>query len=414
LGIEGREVGYMRQEKRNIKTGHMTCVFFVFVLAGVFIAMTSYNRLHDTVTVEAGTGVPDVSRFIKDQNTSGQFVTDPVAIDTAMPGVYDIKIRIGNKTYRSKLEIKDTIPPGAMAVNREIPSGRALAAEDFVKHITDATQVAVSFGSQPDFTSPGEREVTILLEDLGGNVTEKKAVLTVLEDNEPPRIIGAHDRTVYIGDRVSYRRDVTVIDNLDEYAVLDIDSSAVNLKREGSYPVIYTASDVSGNVTTKTVTFTVEEKPEDYVDQDELDKLVDEVLAGIINDEMTQRDKAKAIYNWTKYKIGYIDYPDMGDWVKAAYHGIKNRRGDCFVYYSTAQALLTRAGIENQRVVKTGGGHYWNLVNCGDGWYHFDTTPRRGGGEFFMLTDAQLEEYSRKNNNSHVWDRSKYPATPPE
>ena len=404
----------MRQEKRNIKTGHMTCVFFVFVLAGVFIAMTSYNRLHDTVTVEAGTGVPDVSRFIKDQNTSGQFVTDPVAIDTAMPGVYDIKIRIGNKTYRSKLEIKDTIPPGAMAVNREIPSGRALAAEDFVKHITDATQVAVSFGSQPDFTSPGEREVTILLEDLGGNVTEKKAVLTVLEDNEPPRIIGAHDRTVYIGDRVSYRRDVTVIDNLDEYAVLDIDSSAVNLKREGSYPVIYTASDVSGNVTTKTVTFTVEEKPEDYVDQDELDKLVDEVLAGIINDEMTQRDKAKAIYNWTKYKIGYIDYPDMGDWVKAAYHGIKNRRGDCFVYYSTAQALLTRAGIENQRVVKTGGGHYWNLVNCGDGWYHFDTTPRRGGGEFFMLTDAQLEEYSRKNNNSHVWDRSKYPATPPE
>jgi hypothetical protein len=411
---KGREAGYMQKGESNIKRWHMASVFFVFVLAGVFIAMTSYNRLHDTVTVEAGTGVPNVSRFIKDQNTQGQFVTDPAAIDTTVPGVYDIEIMIGKKTYRSKLEIKDTIPPGAMAVNREIPSGRALAAEDFVTDITDATQVSVSFGSQPDFTSPGKREVTILLEDLGGNVTEKKAVLTVLEDNEPPRIIGAHDRTVYIGDRVSYRRDVTVIDNLDENAVLDIDNSAVNLKREGSYPVIYTASDVSGNVTTKTVTFTVEEKPEDYVDPDELDKLVDEVLAKIISDEMTQREKAKAIYDWTKHSIGYIDYPDMGDWVKAAYHGIKNRRGDCFVFYSTAQALLTRAGIENQRIVKTGGGHYWNLVNCGDGWYHFDTTPRRGGGEFFMLTDAQLEEYSKKHNNSHVWDKSKYPATPPE
>ncbi|HOC09368.1 MAG TPA: transglutaminase-like domain-containing protein, partial [Bacillota bacterium] len=373
-----------------------------------------YNRLHDTVIAEAGAGVPDVSRFIKNQNTTGQFVTDPEEIDTTIPGVYDIEIRIGKRTYRSKLEIKDTIPPEGSAVNREVPSGRVLAAEDFVTDITDATQVAVSFESQPDFTSPGVKEVKVLLEDRGGNVTEKKAVLTVLEDNEPPRIIGAHDRTVYIGDRVSYRRDVTVIDNLDQDAVLHIDSSAVNLKREGAYPVIYTASDVSGNTTSITVTYTVEEKPEDYVDPDELDKLVDEVLAGIINDEMTQREKAKAIYDWTKYSIKYIEYPDMGDWVKAAYLGIKNRRGDCFIFYSTAQALLTRAGIENQRIVKTGGGHYWNLVNCGDGWYHFDTTPRRGGGEFFMLTDAQLEEYSRKHKNSHVWDKSKYPATPLE
>lgn len=404
----------MQQEERNIKRGHLASAFFVFVLAGVFIAVMSYNRLHDTVIAEAGTGVPDVSRFIKNQNTMGQFVTDPEEIDTTIPGVYDIEIRIGKRTYRSKLEIKDTIPPEGSAVNREVPSGRVLAAEDFVTDITDATQVAVSFESQPDFTSPGVKEVKVLLEDRGGNVTEKKAVLTVLEDNEPPRIIGAHDRTVYIGDRVSYRRDVTVIDNLDQDAVLHIDSSAVNLKREGAYPVIYTASDVSGNTTSITVTYTVEEKPEDYVDPDELDKLVDEVLAGIINDEMTQWEKAKAIYDWTKYSIKYIEYPDMGDWVKAAYLGIKNRRGDCFIFYSTAQALLTRAGIENQRIVKTGGGHYWNLVNCGDGWYHFDTTPRRGGGEFFMLTDAQLEEYSRKHKNSHVWDKSKYPATPLE
>ena len=404
----------MQQEERNIKRGHLASAFFVFVLAGVFIAVMSYNRLHDTVIAEAGTGVPDVSRFIKNQSTMGQFVTDPEEIDTTIPGVYDIEIRIGKRTYRSKLEIKDTIPPEGSAVNREVPSGRVLAAEDFVTDITDATQVAVSFESQPDFTSPGVKEVKVRVEDRGGNVTEKKAGLTVLEDNEPPRIIGAHDRTVYIGDRVSYRRDVTVIDNLDQDAVLHIDSSAVNLKREGAYPVIYTASDVSGNTTSITVTYTVEEKPEDYVDPDELDKLVDEVLAGIINDEMTQREKAKAIYDWTKYSIKYIEYPDMGDWVKAAYLGIKNRRGDCFIFYSTAQALLTRAGIENQRIVKTGGGHYWNLVNCGDGWYHFDTTPRRGGGEFFMLTDAQLEEYSRKHKNSHVWDKSKYPATPLE
>lgn len=135
----------MQQEERNIKRGHLASAFFVFVLAGVFIAVMSYNRLHDTVIAEAGTGVPDVSRFIKNQNTMGQFVTDPEEIDTTIPGVYDIEIRIGKRTYRSKLEIKDTIPPEGSAVNREVPSGRVLAAEDFVTDITDATQVAVSF-----------------------------------------------------------------------------------------------------------------------------------------------------------------------------------------------------------------------------------------------------------------------------
>jgi hypothetical protein len=404
----------MQKGKSRKSKGFAAVLFAVFVATGIFIGLASDNKLYDTVIMEAGTSVPEISRFIKDQNVSGQFITDISEIDTGMPGFYDIEIMIGDKKYTSRLEVRDTIAPLASPVNREVPSGRVLKAEDFVTDITDATQVLVSFIEQPDFQSIGAREVTVLLEDRGGNTTEQKALLTVLEDNEPPRIIGVHDRTVYIGDRVSFRRDVTVTDNLDEEAVLSIDSSAVNLKREGAYPVIYTASDVSGNTSVKTATFTVAKKTEDYVSQDQLDPLVDEILADIITEDMTQLEKAKAIYNWTKYRIGYVNYPDMNDWVKAAYQGIKNRRGDCFVYYATAQALLTRAGIENQRIVKTGGGHYWNLVNCGNGWYHFDTTPRRGGGEFFMLTDSELEEYSKNHNNSHVWDREKYPATPLE
>ena len=330
------------------------------------------------------------------------------------PGGYNIEVWIDGRTYKSILEVRDTIVPTARPVDREVPSGRVVEAREFVTDIIDATEVSVSFANEPDFKRVGVQEVTVLLEDEGGNITDQKALLTVLEDNEPPRIIGAHDQTVYIGDRVSYRRDVTVSDNLDEHAELTIDSSAVNLKKEGSYQVYYTATDVSGNTTTKAVTFTVAQRTEDYVSKDQLDALLDEVLEDIITEDMTQHEKARAIYDWTKYKISYVNYPDMSDWVSAAYQGIKNRRGDCFIYYSTAQALLTRAGIENQRVVKTGGGHYWNLVNLGNGWYHFDTTPRRGGGDFFMLPDAQIEEYSRNNNNSHIWDRDQYPATPLE
>ncbi|MDD2572883.1 MAG: transglutaminase-like domain-containing protein [Firmicutes bacterium] len=404
----------MQERADGVKLAHLMILFAVFVAVGVLAGMVSLNKLHDTVTIEAGEPIPDVSRFIRDENITGDFVTDPNTVDMNVPGVYNIEVRVGGRTYKSTLEITDTIAPLARPVDRTVPSGRVLKAGDFVTDIVDSTEVSVSFANEPDFKRIGIQEIAVLLEDQGGNITEQNALLTVLEDNEPPRIIGAHDQTVYIGDRVSYRRDVSVTDNMDEHVKLDIISSAVNLKKEGSYPVIYTAADVSGNTTVKTVTFTVAQKTEDYVDKEELNPLLDEVLKDIISEDMTQLEKARAIYNWTKHQIGYVNYPDMGDWVSAAYQGIKNRRGDCFIYYSTAQALLTRADIENQRIAKTGGGHYWNLVNLGDGWYHFDTTPRRGGGDFFMLTDVELEKYSEKHNNSHVWDRTKYPATPTE
>ena len=53
--------------------------------------------------------------------------------------------------------------------------------------------------------------------------------------------------------------------------------------------------------------------------------------------------------------------------------------------------------------------HYWNLVDIGDGWYHFDTTPRKDRPEIFMWTDEVLMEYSAKHNKSHNYDKSKYP-----
>ena len=77
--------------------------------------------------------------------------------------------------------------------------------------------------------------------------------------------------------------------------------------------------------------------------------------------------------------------------------GFTEGQGDCFVFFATSKALLTRAEIPNIDVVKSDtshSSHYWSLINCGDGWYHFDTTPRYGGGSFFMLTDAEILEYS--------------------
>ena len=143
------------------------------------------------------------------------------------------------------------------------------------------------------------------------------------------------------------------------------------------------------------------------------DQMADQILSEIINDAMDQRQKAEAIYNWVRGNIRYSGASATRDWVQEAYQGLRLRRGDCFTYYSVSQLLLSRAGIAGIEVVRsTDNHHYWNLVNIDGSWYHFDATPRRAGGYFFLWTDDQMEQYSRQHGGCFTFDRRLYPATP--
>ncbi|MFA6939621.1 MAG: transglutaminase domain-containing protein [Clostridiaceae bacterium] len=387
-------------------------VFFVLISAAVLFKLLTSNKLVKIVTAEAGIKNLQVSQFIKKKNTAGTFVTDLSSINMNTPGVYEIQIKIGEKVYSSKLMIEDTKPPRAKSANQEIWLKDTIQAKDFISDFEDSTDVKIYYKAQPDFNKIGEQNVFVILEDTSGNKAELISVLKVKEDKEPPVIKGTRDQAFFIDDKISYKKGVTVTDNRDKDIKLMVDSSTVNIKKQGIYKVIYKAADSSGNTAEKIVTIKVVTKPLNYVSREDLDLLADKVLSEIIKNGMSKRDKAKAIYYWVRGHISYINYSDKSDWVRAAYQGIKNGKGDCFNYFAVSQELLTRAGVQNMEIIKTGGHHFWSLVNCGNGWYHFDTTPRRSGGVFFMLTDAQLTEYSRKNGNSHVWDRSKYPATP--
>jgi hypothetical protein len=408
----------MWTRKGNTKKAHKIVILVISVAAtasmGAVLANQS-TKVYETVTAEAGTKTLDVSQFIKDKKVTGTFITDLSVINMNIPGIYEIKVQAGKKAYTSNLEIKDTVAPVAEVVNYEVWPEETKEAKDFVKNIIDVTDVKVSFKEQPDFNKVGLQDVYVILEDTSGNKSEVKAALTIKADTEPPVIEGTRNQTIYIGDAVAYKKDVTVTDNRDKDIKLEVDSSAVNLKNEGSYDVVYSATDAAGNTTTKTVTFKVQEKPKVVVDKNDLNSLADKVLAGIITNGMSQKEKAKAIFKWTKTHISYIDHSDKSDWEKAALQGFNKGIGDCFNYFATAQALLNRAGIKNQGIIKSNGHHFWSLVYIDNGWYHFDTTPRKGDNNFyslFMLTDAQIKAYSDAHKDSHVWDKSKYPATP--
>lgn len=367
----------------------------------------------NSITVEAGS-VLDVraSDFVENDNLNINILSDLSKLDISQPTVHTIEIEVDGRVLKSNIEVVDTTPPYATAIDKEVWKGDSISPIDFLENISDISAVRVSFGNEPDFESPGTREISVIVEDAYGNKTELKPMMTVKEDTDPPVFYGIQDKTVFEGDSVSYKKGVSVRDNRDKDVKFQVDSSKVNLSKAGTYKVYYTAEDSAGNKAEASATITVEKL---LVTDEMLNEKVDKILAKITKEGMTKREIAWEIYQWVKGHVAYTGSSDKSDWRKEAYRGIVTGLGDCFTYYAVSEAFLTRAGIDNMRVTRVGGKteHYWNLINCGDGWYHFDTCPNKDKLQTFMLTDKEVEAYTKKRgNNYYTFDKSLYPATP--
>jgi len=139
-----------------------------------------------------------------------------------------------------------------------------------------------------------------------------------------------------------------------------------------------------------------------------VDAEADRVLAGIINDDMSQWQKATAIYRWVKGHLRYSGYSPVGNWVSGAWDGFRKCHGDCYTYYATSAELLNRAGMQTIEVIRsTDNNHYWNLVNVDGNWYHFDPCPNRAGTDWCLVTDGQIA-----GNRAHIFNHALYPLTP--
>ena len=260
-------------------------------------------------------------------------------------------------------------------------------------------------------------------------------------DTEPPVIEGPHDLTVAVGMTLSYRSGVSAVDAVDGLVPFQIDASAVNLSQAGKYPVIYRAEDKSGNRAETTVTVTVVEvsgvndddptadvsgavepsfPPLPEVTQEMVDEVSDQILAKIVTPSMSQWEQARAIYNYVHTHVKYVGSADKSSWLIGAYVGFTRNRGDCYNYFACSKALLTRAGIPNVDLYRVGGGtdHYWQLVNVGNGWYHFDACPHPDSYPLnsFLLDEMAVREYTEKcapiRSNYYVYDYENCPVVP--
>ena len=401
------------QQRENLR---VLCGFLILLLAALlcFLMLRPGELLLERVSVEAGTA-PSPAMFLVDAQAYGElaaFKTDMSTVNINVPGEYPIVITINGKDYSTVMEIVDKTPPAAAPSGYATEVGVLPEAYMLVTDVKDVSDVTVSYYQEPDVSKGGTAEAIVRLTDAYGNTTDMVVELLVTADEVPPVIEGAVDLEYFLGESISYKSGITVTDDETGSPKLSVDNSQVDSSKAGTYPVTYTATDDAGNTASVTVQLTLKEKPKGYVDKETVYDLARKVLDNITNDSMTDMEVAFAIYKWTKSNIAYTGSSDKSSWTKGAYQAFTKKSGDCYNYFAAAKALYDVAGIENVDVIKSDtshSSHYWSLINLGDGWYHVDCTPRRNVGYFFMNTDAELEAYSKKNKNSHIFDTDAYP-----
>ena len=385
---------------------------------GCFLWFYKPDRVQAKVTLEAGEPMAEADDFLKRDGVEASYVTNMTGIDTSIPGEYSVEIRAGYYSYESVLEIVDRTPPEGTVRDFAIWQGDSCTAEDFLESASDVTGVTVSFGKEPDQKKTGDQKVEILLTDGAGNETRLTATLTIWADTEPPVISGVSDQTVTEGDSISYKSGVTVTDNRDTDVEIQVDASAVDLEKAGTYEVVYTAVDRAGNTATETAEITVKAKDKGEANREEMESLARKAVAACISDDMSDRDKLYEMFWYVKRHMNYTGDSDKTTQVNEALRGFEEGQGDCFTYFSVLKAMMEQAGFETADVTRLGGEtrHFWSLVKVGDEWYHIDSCPRSEEHNkywyCFLRTDAELEKFSKNYDGYYNFDPTGLPETP--
>ncbi len=403
---------YIKHKRKGIFI--FLSLLFMLALGFIGVKVSSYlnrPRVKEMVTVEVGSALPDISLFLLEQEDAFFSIPLEEIVNMNELSDYEVAVTVGGKEYISVLHLVDTTAPEVEVRETEIYTDEELNLEDLILRIDDCTETKSAFACPVRLAAAGIYYIPIVVTDLGGNSVWVWAKVHVLKDMEPPVITGVQELSIKAGENISYKRGVKVSDNHDQNVKLEIDNSTVNLNKVGDYQIVYSAEDNAGNRTEIPTVLHILEPGVEGATEEIVNAEADAILAEITTEDMTQYEVAKAIFDWIYNNIKNTNVAPKTTWVEGAYRGLFERKGDCFVYAMTSKCLLTRAGIPNMDIgfKNPNRMHYWNLIDLGEGWYHWDVTKRINGDCFFYVSDDVIRAYSSIHNGSHAYDPSKYP-----
>lgn len=186
--------------------------------------------------------------FIKKINgKKSDVIVDQSRVNVHKLGKYKIIYKFNKKDYNLNVEVVDTKKPTFTIVNKEVEVGTKVKASEFVKDIKDETKTKVYFKDDMSFDHAGTQKATIIVEDEGGNKTEKEVSIKAVKDTKAPLLAGLQNYDVTVGSKIDFMKGITVEDDFDKNPKVSVDSSKVDFSKAGTYKVIYKTKDKSGN-----------------------------------------------------------------------------------------------------------------------------------------------------------------------
>jgi len=360
-----------------------------------------FGRVRDEVVLEYGLPLTKADILLAPERDADLIQqADIDVINQGQPGEYPITVNVDGVEETCIVKVQDTIGPELVVKDVSVKPGKNVDMEDFIVSVSDNSGgIRLVLNTPIDTRKEATLQIVIEAQDPYGNITTGECVLRVTEDDEKPKINFAHDyvQAYCGGEAPNYMEGVTAFDEVDGAVMVVYDDSKVNLDKIGTYEVVYTATDKSGNTVKKSrdveVTF-------DFFNDTispEAQALLDEhnALVGSDPEEIRDyvRDNIKYNSNWG------------GD--DPISYGFNKRKGNCYVHAIILKAMLDAKGHETQLIWVEDHTHYWVVIKIGETWRHIDATPSRGfHNKYSLMDDAQRFETLKGRD----WDREQWPA----
>ena len=403
------------RRKTLITTGFGVFIIAIFLFVFLPVAESSQQpaattlyipQMLDAYILEFGT----VKDFTPADFITNKSIIPPELIEatiiTPLPpsqklttGWYTVVILINGERYYSAVHVVDTTPPTVTTKKITREMGNPIDPTDVIITMVDYSPITlIEWEIAPDYFTPGEQEVSVRVMDAYENYTLATVQITFLPNTVPPVFYGVQDVYVSRGTPILFRDGVQAVDAFGREIAFTVDNTQVNIHERGIYPAMYIATDAWGLSTETEINVHVLS-----VNPETVYQYADEILARIINDDMTQVQQAHIIYHWIQNNISFagggVAYYA---WHEAAHQGLIQRQGNCFVFAAMLDVMLTQAGIPSLPMIRTRyftgrTRHRWVIFNPDElGWFHIDVTPNLHltREQRFMFTQGEADEFT--------------------
>ena len=224
------------------------CIVVLVLGIGIyFMTRPAVSFNESTQDIEINSTYNPMSFIKKVRGNKSDVTVDDSKVNVKKLGKYKITYTLNKKNYVLNVEVVDTKKPTFKVVNKAVEVGTKVKASEFVTDIKDETKTKTYFKKDVSFDKEGTQKVTVVVEDQGGNKTEKEVNVKVVKDTKAPLLAGLQNYDTTVGSNIDFMKGITVEDDFDKNPKVTVDSSKVDFGKAGTYKVIYTTKDKSGN-----------------------------------------------------------------------------------------------------------------------------------------------------------------------